>query len=261
MPPTLRLDQFAELSARMTGGEKRSDVLASAGVEPDRWEATQEFWMGKMAEDAGKGRFVLSQKYSALYQAAASRLAAATAIAGRAVKRVAPVEAHKVVVHAAPAVPTGPVSARPSAPPLSAPPPSLPVASVPAPSIAVGSVPPPASVPARTAHVARLTLEQLAAMRAEMATSPEAEHDAVRDRFGLDSSHLGARGSPLAAGARLRQGAVRALPQTVPVLPLLAPAPMKTRPSPLPARVVRTGDAPGFAARCRGGHYGWSAGS
>ncbi|HEY2512403.1 MAG TPA: hypothetical protein VGI39_16160, partial [Polyangiaceae bacterium] len=117
MAPTLRLDQFAELSARLTGGEKRSEVLASAGVDADRWEASQQFWMSKMAQDAGNGRLALTQKYGVLYQAAVARLAAAAALAKRAPKRHAPVEAHKVVVHAAPAVPLGPASGRPSAPP------------------------------------------------------------------------------------------------------------------------------------------------
>ncbi len=50
---------------------------------------------------------------------------------------------------------------------------------------------PPASIPrppASQAYVARLSVDQLAAMRAELAVSPEAEHAATRLRFGLDDA-------------------------------------------------------------------------
>ena len=124
MAPTLRLEQFAELSARMAGGELRSDVLASAGVSLEHWDATQQFWIGKMADEAGKDRLALSKRYSELYKASVTKLQAPKP--ARAPKRHAPVDAHRVVVHAAPAVPPampGRVSAPPAAPgPVSVPP-------------------------------------------------------------------------------------------------------------------------------------------
>jgi len=193
-PQTLNLSVFAELSARMSAGGKKSDVLAEAQVDPERWEASQQFWLKKMADEAARDRFALTQKYSGLYQAALARVTEQATQAQKAVKRRAVVEASKVVVYAAPAVPARP-------PPVEAPadggvsstrapgpvPSERPPASVQPPSVA--SVPPAASVrPAAMAHVARLTVEQLAAMRAELASSPEGEHPAVRQRFGLDDA-------------------------------------------------------------------------
>jgi hypothetical protein len=170
-PPALHLGVFAELNARISAGGKRSDVLAEAKVDPEHWEASQEFWLGRMAEEASRERYALTMKYTALYQAALTRWSQAQAQArlAKPVRRVAPFDANRVVVHAAPAVPPRPAPGSSDVPPASNAPPS---------------VAPPSRAPAP--HVARLTVEQLAAMRAELATSPEAEHPAVRTRFGLD---------------------------------------------------------------------------
>jgi hypothetical protein len=164
-PQALNLAVFAELTARMAVGAKRSDVLAEAKVDVERWEASQQFWLTKMADEAARDRYALSMKYAALYQEALTRITAQTAQAKKAVKRRAVVEPNRVVVHAAPAVPAqpAPVAVAPGVPSTRAP-------------------------AAPVAHVARLTVEQLAAMRAELATSPDAEHTAVRQRFGLDEA-------------------------------------------------------------------------
>lgn len=199
MSQPLRLELFAELSARLTAGEKRSEVLASAKIDDAQWELSQQFWLGKMADEAGKNRLALTQKYSALYKAAVTRLAGRQEEeARRAPRRYRPADAEKVVVYAAPALPAqaapqapAPVvaSAAAVAPPGSVAPPAS-VSRFPSiaspPSVSQPpSVAPPPSV-SRVSHVARLTVEQLAAMRAELATAPDSEHAAVRQRFGLD---------------------------------------------------------------------------
>jgi hypothetical protein len=188
MPRAIQLQLFAELSARMQAGDKKSDVLASAKVEDADWDQSQEFWLGKMAAEAQKGRFALSQKYAALHQAAAAKLAAASQAAVELQPARKRAVSPQVVVHAIPLAgrPPSPqaTSATDSPSPVAVPP------SIAAASPAPASVPPPPSTPpsAIVAYTARLTVEQLAAMRAEVATSPEGDHPAVLQRFGLDAA-------------------------------------------------------------------------
>lgn len=176
MPQALRLDRFAELSARMASGEKKSDVLSSAQVDEAHWDASQQFWLGKMAQEAGRQKFALSQKYASLYRVAMAKVTKAAA-ERKAVKKREPVQQQQVVVHAIPVAPAPP-------PPVAVVPPPAPV------SVRGGppSVPPPRSVtpPPMSVYAARLTVEQLAAMRAEVATTAEAQHPDVFRRFGLD---------------------------------------------------------------------------
>jgi hypothetical protein len=183
MPPqqALHLAVFAELNARMSAGEKKSEVLAEAKVDAEHWEASQQFWLGRMADDANQQRYALTMKYASLCQAALSRLAA-TKPAKSVFKRPAPIDRNRVVVYAAPAVPSRSPSAAVPAGPVSSS--SPPMSSPATPQDAPASVPPVAP----RSHVARLTVEQLAAMRAELATSPEPEHPEVRRRFGLDDA-------------------------------------------------------------------------
>jgi hypothetical protein len=149
MPPPLRLELFAELGARLARGEKLSDVLAAAKVAPEHWDESQQFWLGRMADEAARNRFALNLRHAKLMKAAEARLSAPKA--RLTARRGAPIDVKKAVVYAAPT---------PSAAPTAA---------------------------ARP-HVARLTVEQLAAMRAELATSPEDQHAAIRQRFGLDEA-------------------------------------------------------------------------
>jgi hypothetical protein len=186
MPQAMRLERFAELTARMQAGEKRSDVLASAQVDEEHWEHSQQFWMGKMADEAARNRFALSRRYAALFGAAQARLTKAAA--ARPTRPRLRGASGPVIVHPIPVAP----------PPL-APIPPVPPAPVSVPAVVPASVStsPPGSIPGRSftplpasipSYGARLTVEQLAAMRAEIAVAPEAEHPAVLQRFGLDAT-------------------------------------------------------------------------
>ncbi len=155
MPQPLRLELFAELTSRMTAGATRSDVLASAKIDEAHWDLSQQFWLAKMAEDATRNRFALAQKYAALYKAAQARLARAAALPPPPKPRELSKE---VVVHAIP---------------IAAPPPVEPG---------------PVSAPAPVSHSARLSVEQLAALRAEILVSAEPQHASIKRRFGLDEA-------------------------------------------------------------------------
>jgi len=157
MPQPLRLELFAELTARIASGQKRSDALATAKVDEAQWDLSQQFWLAKMADDAARDRFALAQKFAALCKAAEARLAKAAALPPPPKPRE---RSKEVVVHAIP---------------MAAPPPVEP-ARVAAPA------------PAPAAYSARLSVEQLAAMRAEILVSAEAQQASVKQRFGLDEA-------------------------------------------------------------------------
>ena len=182
MPEPISLERFAELTARMTSGGKRGDVLKAADVAEVLWEASQEYWMGKMAAEAGRDRFSLAQRYATLYKTAAARLSGIPMKLPRYPRK----PQQQVVVHAVPATPSpGSTPAAPTPPPsdgassrplspavVPPPPPLAPAAAAPAPSM--------------LNYTSRLTLEQLAAMRAEIGLAAEAEQAGVMQRFGLD---------------------------------------------------------------------------
>jgi hypothetical protein len=189
MPQPISLERYAELTARMTAGEKRSDVLESVPLDLETWEASQQYWLGKMATEAGRDRFSLAQRYAVLFKAAQARISGIPMKVPRYPLKKKKPGAPQVVVHA---IPVTPPSARqmPSAPPSApapvsadAPPSAVAPAVVPPPP-SMGSLPPPP--PSAHAYTARLTMEQLAAMRAEIALAPEAEQPGVMQRFGLD---------------------------------------------------------------------------
>ncbi len=160
-PNLLRLDVFAELCARMAGGESRAQVLASAAVDENLYDMSQEFWLQRMAEDARRGNDALSRRYGELFMAAQRRQLLPTQPSARRWRLSAP----------------GPVVRRmPSV---------APSVSAPAAVSAHAAVDAPAE---RDAYASRLTLEQLAALRAELALAADSEHDAVRQRFGLDAA-------------------------------------------------------------------------
>src|ERR1019366_6035141 len=50
------LEVFAEMSARIAGGEPRADVLAAASADDAQFEASQAFWLGRMSDEARDGR-------------------------------------------------------------------------------------------------------------------------------------------------------------------------------------------------------------
>jgi hypothetical protein len=171
MPQTMSLERYAELTARMTCGEKRSDVLESAHIDLETWEASQQYWLGKMAAEAGRERYSLAQRYGVLFKTAQARLLGTPMKLAR-----WPARAKQVVVQAIPAAP--------AATPQSVPPAPLPLPS--APSIVPAQAPASLPAPSLAGYTARLTLEQLAAMRAEIAVAAEAEQPGVMQRFGLD---------------------------------------------------------------------------
>jgi hypothetical protein len=155
MSKTVRLEVFAEMSARIAGGEPRAEVLAAASADDAQFEASQAFWLGRMSDEARNGRGTLAQRYADLFAAAQKALSAPKKPERRVWRMMAPA---KVAF----ATPNASVASASSAVPL-------------APGVATGP------------HTARLTLEQFAAFRADLVVAPEAEHPAVRERFGLDA--------------------------------------------------------------------------
>jgi hypothetical protein len=185
MPEPISLERFAELTARITAGGKRSEVLKAADVDDGLWGMSQEYWMGKMATEAGRDRFSLAQRYATLYKTALARVLGTPMKLPRYPRK----PPQKVVVHGVPSAPS-------SQSRLSAAPPPASVREPPPASLAPAVVPPPPSMGRVSAppssigssYVARLTLEQLAAMRAEIGVVSEAEQPAVMQRFGLDAA-------------------------------------------------------------------------
>lgn len=177
MPQPVSLERYAELTARMTSGEKRDEVLKSVHLNLETWEMSQQFWLGKMATEAGRDRYSLAQRYGLLFKTAQARLLGLPMKLPRYNKQ----QKKPVVVHA---IPTAPASA---APPAARPPPPISPPAAPAvvpPPVSLGAAPLPP--PAISTYAARLTLEQLAAMRAEIALAAEADQPGVMQRFGLD---------------------------------------------------------------------------
>jgi hypothetical protein len=145
MPQAMSLERFAELTVRMTSGERRSDVLESAHIDLETWDVSQQYWLGKMATEAARDRYSLAQRYGVLCKAAQMRRSGAST----SMRRRSPGSPQQVVV--SPAAPPG-------------------------------------SDPSRSGYTTRLTIEQLAAMRAEIATASDAEQPRVMQRFGLDAA-------------------------------------------------------------------------
>ena len=168
MPQPVSLERYAELTARMTSGEKRDEVLKSVGLDLETWEMSQQFWLGKMATEAGRDRYSLAQRYGLLFKTAQARLLGLPMKLARYPQRNK--QQKPVVVHA---IPTAPASAGPPSAPAVVPPPAL-----------LGAAPLPP--PPMSTYTARLPLEQLAAMRAEIALAAEADQPGVMQRFGLD---------------------------------------------------------------------------
>src|SRR5205085_12003764 len=84
--------------------------------------------------------------------------------------------------HISPAAPFTPAAPFPPAAPFTS---AAPFASRPPPAPPPPPQPPPPPAPK---YVSKLSLDQLAALRAELALAPEAEHAETRLRFGLDGA-------------------------------------------------------------------------
>jgi hypothetical protein len=146
MSGPLNLDRFASIAAELAQSSSRDEVLAREGVSLEVWLETQELWMTRMASEARRGRYALSQRYGVLYaehrtHMAEGRKAAASSPVAPPRRYIAPQGAALAPI---------PLAAAPSGP-----------------------------------YVTRLSVQQLAALRAELTVTPEKDHPQVRERFGL----------------------------------------------------------------------------
>ncbi len=67
--PILGLERFAALSADIESGAARDEVIAREGLSVEEWTRTQESWLGKMAEEASRKRFELTNRYNSAFVA------------------------------------------------------------------------------------------------------------------------------------------------------------------------------------------------
>lgn len=67
--PILDLERFAALSADIEAGTARDEVIAREGLTVAAWTRAQESWLGKMAEEAGRKRFELTNRYNTAFVA------------------------------------------------------------------------------------------------------------------------------------------------------------------------------------------------
>jgi hypothetical protein len=78
--PELTLERFAELSAELDAGAPRDEVLEAASLSGDEWSAAQEHWLAKMASEAARKRFELTNRYTKAFKARRETLAAPRAV-------------------------------------------------------------------------------------------------------------------------------------------------------------------------------------
>jgi hypothetical protein len=67
--PILDLERFAVLSADIESGATRDEVIAREGLSVESWTRTQESWLGKMADEASRKRFELTNRYNSAFVA------------------------------------------------------------------------------------------------------------------------------------------------------------------------------------------------
>lgn len=67
METTLPLDRYAQLRAEIEAGRLRDDVLGRAGVSIDEWTAAQRQWLDRMGLELTRGRFELTNRYTAAF--------------------------------------------------------------------------------------------------------------------------------------------------------------------------------------------------
>jgi hypothetical protein len=159
--PPLTLERFADLAARIEAGAPRDQVIASESIDLEHWERTKEYWLERMSREGEKERFGIAHRYGEAFKAAQARIgdgARGARREPRAIRRGRIAEWRGAANSAS--EDRAAVSGAAAAP----------------------------GVPTAAPRAARLTLEQLAAMRAELATTSEPEHPATRERFGLDAA-------------------------------------------------------------------------
>ncbi len=69
MEPALDLERFAALSAELESGASKDALCAREGISVEALGAAQELWLGKMAEEAARKRFDLTNRYNAAFVA------------------------------------------------------------------------------------------------------------------------------------------------------------------------------------------------
>ena len=67
--PILGLERFAALSADIESGAPRDEVIAREGLSVEAWTRAQESWLGKMADEASRKRFELTNRYNSAFVA------------------------------------------------------------------------------------------------------------------------------------------------------------------------------------------------
>ena len=158
--PILGLERFAALSADIESGAARDEVIAREGLSAEQWTRTQESWLGKMAEEASRKRFELTNRYNSAF--VAQRRGADGGRRPGKKKKGAPIEAAAPPRIAA-------------APPFVAPPPSFVAPPPPFVSTLAPAAPPPSFV-APPAPVAMPAMPSMPAMPAIIAPSAVAIH-------------------------------------------------------------------------------------
>jgi hypothetical protein len=67
--PILALERFAALSADIESGAARDEVIAREGLSVEAWTRAQESWLGRMADEAARKRFDLTNRYNSAFVA------------------------------------------------------------------------------------------------------------------------------------------------------------------------------------------------
>ncbi len=67
--PILALERFAALSADIESGAPRDEVIGREGLSIEAWTRAQESWLGKMADEAARKRFDLTNRYNSAFVA------------------------------------------------------------------------------------------------------------------------------------------------------------------------------------------------
>jgi hypothetical protein len=164
----LGLERYAAIGAELVRAPSREAVLAREGISLDVWLATQELWLSRMAGEVRRGRFILSQRYLALFALCRARLDPSPLATGPVAESPPERQGMAAAIQEA-----RPVPAPPELVPSDGPD-HHPELRADWASLDPGSF--------RT----RLSLEQLAALRAELSCATEGDHARVRESFGLD---------------------------------------------------------------------------
>jgi hypothetical protein len=88
--PALDLERFAALSAELEAGVPAEELCAREGVSMEAFSATREHWLGKLADEATRRRFDLTNRYNASFVRARRALSSGPRLPRRAPPLAAP---------------------------------------------------------------------------------------------------------------------------------------------------------------------------